>query len=234
MHGSTRCSTTRRRARTLARRRADYVEAQQILARDLPAFNLWYRDTVVVHNRRLTHVVPSPSGSYHISGDSELAQAESLFESSGSLKIAARVTPDQKVSAALQADILNDFSRRSGTLSASSSSTFCRAGSSTGIEMTFPVPDVGGFGPWRIEIMKSKMKIRIPLRSHWSLWWPCRLPRQRLTVARRAGAFALSRHRLPAINGNTLTVKTDAGRRAPGRCSLRRSASSALSRDKRI
>ena len=47
-----------------ARRRADYVQAQQILARDLPAVNLWYRDTVVVHNRRLTHVVPTPSGSF--------------------------------------------------------------------------------------------------------------------------------------------------------------------------
>jgi peptide/nickel transport system substrate-binding protein len=46
------------------RRRTDYVEAQQILARDLPAFNLWYVDTIVVHNRRLTDVVPSPSGSY--------------------------------------------------------------------------------------------------------------------------------------------------------------------------
>lgn len=46
------------------RRRADYAEAQQILARDLPAINLWYRDTVVVHNQRLTGVVPSPSGSY--------------------------------------------------------------------------------------------------------------------------------------------------------------------------
>lgn len=45
-------------------RRADYVKAQQILARDLPAFNLWYLDTIVVHNRRLTHVVPAPSGSY--------------------------------------------------------------------------------------------------------------------------------------------------------------------------
>jgi peptide/nickel transport system substrate-binding protein len=45
-------------------RRADYVEAQEILARDLPAINLWYRDTVVVHNRRLTHVHPTPSGSY--------------------------------------------------------------------------------------------------------------------------------------------------------------------------
>jgi peptide/nickel transport system substrate-binding protein len=46
------------------RRRGDYVEAQEILARDLPAINLWYRDTIVVHNKRLTHVLPKPSGSY--------------------------------------------------------------------------------------------------------------------------------------------------------------------------
>ncbi len=51
-------------ASDIEKRRADYAEAQQILARDLPAVNLWYLDTVVVHNRRLTHVVPSPSGSY--------------------------------------------------------------------------------------------------------------------------------------------------------------------------
>jgi peptide/nickel transport system substrate-binding protein len=55
-----------------ARRRADYVEAQQILARDLPAINLWYRDTVVVHNRRLTHVVPTPSGNYAFLETAEL------------------------------------------------------------------------------------------------------------------------------------------------------------------
>lgn len=48
----------------MAKRKADYAEAQQILARDVPAINLWYRDTVVVHNKRLTHVTPSPSGSY--------------------------------------------------------------------------------------------------------------------------------------------------------------------------
>ncbi len=48
----------------LARRRSDYIEVQQILARDLPSVNLWYLDTVIVHNRRLTDVVPSPSGSY--------------------------------------------------------------------------------------------------------------------------------------------------------------------------
>jgi peptide/nickel transport system substrate-binding protein len=55
------------------RRRADYAEAQQILAKDRPAINLWYRDTVVVHNRRLTHVVPTPSGSYTFLETAELA-----------------------------------------------------------------------------------------------------------------------------------------------------------------
>jgi len=45
-------------------RRANYLQAQQILAHDLPAINLWYRDTVVVHNRRLRHVLPTPSGSF--------------------------------------------------------------------------------------------------------------------------------------------------------------------------
>jgi peptide/nickel transport system substrate-binding protein len=57
----------------MSRRRAEYVEAQQILARDLPAINLWYRDTIVVHNRRLTHVVPSPLGSYTFLETAELA-----------------------------------------------------------------------------------------------------------------------------------------------------------------
>jgi peptide/nickel transport system substrate-binding protein len=56
-----------------ARRRADYVQAQQTLARDLPAINLWYRDTVVVHNRRLTHVVPTPSGSFAFLETAQLA-----------------------------------------------------------------------------------------------------------------------------------------------------------------
>jgi peptide/nickel transport system substrate-binding protein len=57
-----------------AQRRADYVEAQQILAHDLPAISLWYRDTVVVHNRRLTHVVPTPSGSFAFLETAELAK----------------------------------------------------------------------------------------------------------------------------------------------------------------
>jgi peptide/nickel transport system substrate-binding protein len=55
-------------------RRRDYVEAQQILASDLPAINLWYRDTVVVHNKRLTHVVPTPSGSFAFLETAELSQ----------------------------------------------------------------------------------------------------------------------------------------------------------------
>jgi peptide/nickel transport system substrate-binding protein len=48
----------------IEQRRRDYAAAQQILARDLPAINLWYQDTVVVHNRRLVNVVPTASGSY--------------------------------------------------------------------------------------------------------------------------------------------------------------------------
>jgi peptide/nickel transport system substrate-binding protein len=56
-----------------ARRRADYVEAQQILASDLPAINLWYPNTLIVHNRRLTRVIPSPSGSYTFLETAELA-----------------------------------------------------------------------------------------------------------------------------------------------------------------
>jgi len=55
------------------RRRADYAKAQQILVLDLPAINLWYRDTIVVHNRRLTHVAPTPSGSYTFLESAELA-----------------------------------------------------------------------------------------------------------------------------------------------------------------
>ena len=58
----------------LAKRKADYAEAQQILARDLPAINLWYRDTVVVHNKRLTHIVPTPSGSFTFLETAELSK----------------------------------------------------------------------------------------------------------------------------------------------------------------
>jgi peptide/nickel transport system substrate-binding protein len=56
-----------------ARRRADYVEAQQILARDLPAINLWYRDTILVHSRRLSNVILSSSGNYRFLETCQLA-----------------------------------------------------------------------------------------------------------------------------------------------------------------
>lgn len=56
------------------KRREDYVEAQQILARDLPAINLWYRDTVVVHNKRLTNVAPDSSGRFTFLEAAELKQ----------------------------------------------------------------------------------------------------------------------------------------------------------------
>ena len=56
------------------KRKADYAEAQQILASDLPAINLWYRDTVVAHNKRLTHITPTPSGSFSFMETAELTQ----------------------------------------------------------------------------------------------------------------------------------------------------------------
>ena len=57
------------------RRRTDYVEAQQILARDLPAINLWYQDTVIVHSRRVTNITPSASGSFSFLATAELQPA---------------------------------------------------------------------------------------------------------------------------------------------------------------
>jgi peptide/nickel transport system substrate-binding protein len=56
----------------ISTRKADYAEAQQILARDLPAINLWYRDTVVVQNRRLKNIIPTPSGSFTFLETAEL------------------------------------------------------------------------------------------------------------------------------------------------------------------
>ncbi|MGD0345133.1 MAG: hypothetical protein ABSA85_00165 [Terracidiphilus sp.] len=40
----------------------------------LTALNLWYITTLVVHNRRLTHVPPSPSGSYTFLETAELEE----------------------------------------------------------------------------------------------------------------------------------------------------------------
>ena len=45
-------------------RRVAYAQVQQILARDLPVIPLWYVDSVVVYNRRLAGIAPSPSGTF--------------------------------------------------------------------------------------------------------------------------------------------------------------------------
>jgi len=55
-----------------ARRQSDYIKAQQILARDLPAINLWYQDAVLVHNRRVSGIAPNPSGSFNFLGTAQL------------------------------------------------------------------------------------------------------------------------------------------------------------------
>ena len=51
-------------AEVQARRRAEYVEVQQILAEELPAIPLWFPDNVVVHTRRLQGVVSRGDGNF--------------------------------------------------------------------------------------------------------------------------------------------------------------------------
>lgn len=57
-----------------ARQREDYMKVQQILARDLPSINLWYLDTVVVHNKRLQNVHTSPSGNFDFLKEASIAR----------------------------------------------------------------------------------------------------------------------------------------------------------------
>jgi peptide/nickel transport system substrate-binding protein len=47
-----------------ALRRRDYVRVQEILADEVPSINLWYLDTVMVHNRRLRNLELSSSGNF--------------------------------------------------------------------------------------------------------------------------------------------------------------------------
>ena len=47
-----------------AKRRADYVEVQKILAEDLPEIPLWYPNNEVVHSRRIDGVKPEGSGTF--------------------------------------------------------------------------------------------------------------------------------------------------------------------------
>lgn len=46
-------------------RRADYFRVQHILADELPSLPLWFLDSVVVYNRRISGVVASPSGNFY-------------------------------------------------------------------------------------------------------------------------------------------------------------------------
>lgn len=48
-----------------AKRRTVYVDAQQIVANELPCLPLWFLDSVVVYNRRLTGVNASASGNFY-------------------------------------------------------------------------------------------------------------------------------------------------------------------------
>jgi peptide/nickel transport system substrate-binding protein len=57
-----------------SRQQEFYGEVQRILARDMPAINLWYLDTVLVHNRRLQNLHLSPSGNYDFLRDATLKE----------------------------------------------------------------------------------------------------------------------------------------------------------------
>ena len=56
------------------KRRAAYVEVQQILNEDLPYLHLWYLDNVLVHNRRVRNIKLNPSGNYDFLLSAELAK----------------------------------------------------------------------------------------------------------------------------------------------------------------
>ena len=53
-------------------RAAIYKQIQQIVAADLPSINLWYLDTVIVHNRRLQNIKLSSSGNFDFLRDARL------------------------------------------------------------------------------------------------------------------------------------------------------------------
>lgn len=57
-------------------RRADYVRVQRKLAEDLPVENLWYLDSILVRNRRVTGVKPSASGDYLFLRDAKISTRE--------------------------------------------------------------------------------------------------------------------------------------------------------------
>jgi peptide/nickel transport system substrate-binding protein len=57
------------------KRRAIYLQVQEILNQDLPYIHLWYFDTVIVHSTRATHVVANAMGNYDFLTQVELQPA---------------------------------------------------------------------------------------------------------------------------------------------------------------
>jgi peptide/nickel transport system substrate-binding protein len=53
---------------------SDYIQVQQILARDIPTIPLWYQDNIVVHTRRLQNLQVNASGSYDFLKTATLAR----------------------------------------------------------------------------------------------------------------------------------------------------------------
>ncbi|HEY5254999.1 MAG TPA: ABC transporter substrate-binding protein, partial [Acidobacteriaceae bacterium] len=48
-----------------AKRRVLYVQVQQILAKEMPSLPLWFLDSVVIYNRRISGVEASQSGNFY-------------------------------------------------------------------------------------------------------------------------------------------------------------------------
>ncbi len=53
-------------------RKQDYAAIQQMLAADLPYFDLWYFDNVMVHSARVENLHLNPSGNYDFLRTAEL------------------------------------------------------------------------------------------------------------------------------------------------------------------
>ncbi len=76
-----------------ARRRAEYVEVQQILADELPTIPLWFPDNVVVHTRRLQGVVSRGDGNFDFLREAWLRQgrSEQVLEIPSAAKAAVEI-----------------------------------------------------------------------------------------------------------------------------------------------
>jgi peptide/nickel transport system substrate-binding protein len=55
-------------------RLADYAAIQRLAAHDLPDINLWYLDSVIVHDKRLGNIHPNPSGTFDFLRTATLAK----------------------------------------------------------------------------------------------------------------------------------------------------------------